>query len=169
MKFSGFTILEVTLAVFLVAVGALGSYALIQRTLYAAKFSQDKLIASYLAQEGIEVVKNVRDTNWLKGQSWDMDLSEGEFNIDYKTRDVDNSGCPAVGETLKIGTAGDDNGFYNCSSGNETKFTRKVIISDKVDLDGDTLWDKMTVTVEVKRIGFMPLIVTAQDVLYKWK
>lgn len=162
MRNDGFTILEVTLAVFLVAVGVLGSYALIQQTLYAAEFSQDKLIASYLAQEGIEIVKNIRDTNWLKGQDWDAGLSEGTFNIDYKTQDVDNSGCPAVGEPLKIGTVGDDSGFYNCSSGNDTKFTRKVIISH-------TSPDKMTVTVEVERIGFRPLTVTAQDILYKWK
>ena len=36
--------------------------------------SELQLVANNLAREGIEVVRNARDTNWLAGQAWDTGL-----------------------------------------------------------------------------------------------
>jgi len=76
----GFTILEVIVAIFVLTVAVGGSFVLIQQTLIAASLAQSKLAAHYLAQEGIEIVRNIRDTNWLKQRSdelnffWDTDI-----------------------------------------------------------------------------------------------
>ena len=64
----GFTILEIILAIFILTTAIFGSFALIQQTVAGASLNQSKLIAYYLAQEGIENVKNIRDTNWLQGE-----------------------------------------------------------------------------------------------------
>jgi prepilin-type N-terminal cleavage/methylation domain-containing protein len=84
----GFTLLEVIAAIFILTVGAGASFALIQQTLSAASLVEDRLIASYLAQEGVEVVKNIRDQTWLEKRTnltltWDEYLPEGDLEADY--------------------------------------------------------------------------------------
>ena len=80
-KKGGFTLLEVIVAIFLLTVGVGGSLVLINQTLSATQILPQKLIASYLAQEGIEIAKNVRDSNLLKihqglgGVNWDSGLT----------------------------------------------------------------------------------------------
>jgi len=70
----GFTLLEVILAITILTIAVGGSFALISQTIAAVSVIQSKLIASYLVQEGMEIVKNIRDTNWLKNQPWDQNL-----------------------------------------------------------------------------------------------
>ncbi len=85
--------LEVILAGFILTVTIFGSYSLIQQTITAAGLNQDRLIAFYLAQEGVENVRNKRDTNWLQWEDWDdipgyqsespvgfLDNSQSKFN-----------------------------------------------------------------------------------------
>ncbi len=74
MKPKGFTLIEVIVAVFLVTVGIGGVYALIQRTIAFTPVISARLTAAYLAQGGIELVRNKRDSNWLTGDPWDSNL-----------------------------------------------------------------------------------------------
>lgn len=77
MKPKGFTLIEVIVAVFLVTVGIGGVYALIQRTTAFTPVISARLTAAYLAQEGIELVRNKRDSNWLARDPWDSNLPFG--------------------------------------------------------------------------------------------
>jgi len=70
MKKNGFTILEVILAIFILTVAVFASFSLIQQTVVGVSLNQSKLIAYYLAQEGVENIRNIRDTNWLQGKDW---------------------------------------------------------------------------------------------------
>lgn len=85
----GFTLLEVIIAVSIMTTGVIGLSALIQQTMVLTSISSSRLTASYLAQEGMEIVRAVRDGNWLKqrdnpGLSWKNDLGRGTFyfNLD---------------------------------------------------------------------------------------
>lgn len=60
------TLVEVVMAIFIVAVGSAAATTLIVSALQANSFSRDNLIALNLAVEGLEAMRNVRDTNWLK-------------------------------------------------------------------------------------------------------
>src|SRR3972149_6530079 len=66
MKKDGCTLLEVVLAIFILSLSAFGGFSLIQSTVISASLSKQKLTAYYLAQESLEVVRNIRDGNWLK-------------------------------------------------------------------------------------------------------
>ena len=77
MKPKGFTLIEVIVAIFLVTVGIGGVYALIQRTTAFTPVVSARFTAAYLAQGGIEMVRNIRDTNWLSGNPWDSGLPSG--------------------------------------------------------------------------------------------
>ena len=65
-----FTILEVILAIFILTVAVFASFSLIQQTVVGVSLNQSKLIAHYLSQEGVENIRNIRDTNWLQGKDW---------------------------------------------------------------------------------------------------
>lgn len=70
-KRKGFSIGEVVIAIFVLLVGITATLTLIVRSISSSIDSRDSIVASELAQEGIELVRNVRD-NIL--------LSSGEFN-----------------------------------------------------------------------------------------
>lgn len=145
-KNTGFTLLEVIVAIFILTVGIGGSFSLIQQTISTASMIQSRLIAAYLGQEGIEIVRNIRDNNWLKQREslqspplpvWNDGMSgcQGPTNCcegDYKTK-VPPSKTPLTSlvgcdfnslNYLKI----DDDGFYSYLPGTPTKFKRKILI-----------------------------------------
>ena len=153
---NGFTLLEGIVAIFLVTVGIGGAYTLISQTISSAIISSQKLIASYLVQEGIEIVRNIRDTNWLEGNNWNDGLSSGDWEADYKTQNLTQS---YTGNFLNI----DSEGFYSYSSGSPTIFKRKISISP----EGDDIL-KVIVVVEWQERGRTHQI-RAQENLYNWR
>ena len=153
---NGFTLLEGIVAIFLVTVGIGGAYTLISQTISSAIISSQKLIASYLVQEGIEIVRNIRDTNWLEGNNWNDGLSSGDWEADYKTQNLTQS---YTGNFLNI----DSEGFYSYSSGSPTIFKRKISISP----EGDDIL-KVIVVIEWQERGRTHQI-RAQENLYNWR
>jgi len=69
-----FTLIEVVVAVFVLTIGVLAVFNVVQNITVYSRISSSRLTAVYLAQEGIELVRNQRDSNWLAGDSWDSNL-----------------------------------------------------------------------------------------------
>lgn len=85
---SGFTLVEVMAAVTILSIGLIGSLNLINYNLRNISFQKNKIIASGLVEDGMERVRNIRDTNWLNEKNeeegvdaWDKDIS-GKGAID---------------------------------------------------------------------------------------
>ena len=167
---NSFTLLEVILAITILTLAVGGSFILIQQTVGSVSQVQSRLIASYLLQEGIEIIKNIRDSNWLKGNDFDNGLDAGDREVDYNDAALTFCSFPCDYNNnlrfLKI-----DGQFYNYSEGTDTRFKRKITISDKVDLDDppDGKFDKFKVSVEVfwKDRGKIYSI-KSQEFLYNW-
>lgn len=134
-KEKAFTLLEVIVAITVLTIAVGGSFALIQQTMVAASLTQSKLVAYYLAQEGIELVRNIRDSNWLEQRAnptvlWDEGLEPGDWE-----GDLNDTGLVqpfAEGRFLNI----DSEGFYSYAAGTPTPFKRKISITE---LGSDTL------------------------------
>ncbi len=84
---NGFTLLEILVAIFVITIGLIAAVSLIQRAAILTSLSSDRLTAAYLTQEGIEIVRNQRDTNWLRRVNWKENLTSrtepgilGKFN-----------------------------------------------------------------------------------------
>lgn len=78
----GESIVEVIVAVFVVALGSGVATTLIVTALQSNSFSRDNLIGLNLAVEGIEAMRTIRDTNWLRFSSnkedcWNMMPDKG--------------------------------------------------------------------------------------------
>jgi prepilin-type N-terminal cleavage/methylation domain-containing protein len=66
MKKRGFTLIEALVAISIVALSIGGPLYAASRALVASQIARDKLIATYLAQEGVEQVRFKRDTFYLQ-------------------------------------------------------------------------------------------------------
>ena len=117
-QLKGFTIIEVLIAVAVITIGVLGILGVIYQTTSYIALSSSRLVAIYLAQEGMEIVRNIRDTNWLNNRSWDQGLNTGVWEADYN-----DSALTPFQEDRNLRTNG---GFYNYDSGQGTKFKRKI-------------------------------------------
>lgn len=82
-KKAGFSILEIVVSIFIIAMGMVGVLSLINQNIQAQYINKNRLIASQLAQEGIELVRNIRDKNWLEGSSWTDNIGPGNYILDY--------------------------------------------------------------------------------------
>lgn len=121
MKNKGFTIIEVVIAIFLITVGIGSSVALINRNNSFNQTLSSRLVAVYLSQEGIEIVRNIRDTNWLSSSGWNVGLGAGDWQADYTSVAL----SAYTGSLLNI----DASGFYGYGAGTATKYKRKITIS----------------------------------------
>ena len=151
----GFTLLEVILAIFVIMVGIAGTLGLIQQGISYTQLSSSRLTANYLAQEGIEIVRNIRDANWLKMSTWSDGIPSGDWEADYKTQNLTRS---YAGTPLNI----DSNGFYSYFSGSPTKFKRKITVAKDTDIL------KISVQVEWQERGRNNQV-TVQENLYNWR
>lgn len=153
-----FTLIEVVVAVFIVTVGVLGSFSVIQQVITYTSNSSNRLIAAYLTQEGIEIARNIRDSNWLKDESWQTGLAGCEAQngceADYNSLNL----SVYTGRYLKI-----NSGFYNYDSGTDTKYKRKITITP----DGADIL-KVLVSVEWQERGIVKRF-SAQGNLYNWR
>lgn len=69
--------LEVTVAIGIIIAGVLSTTTLIINSIKAGRVSADRLVAMNLAREGVEIVRNMRDGNWLTGDAWDDGYNDG--------------------------------------------------------------------------------------------
>jgi|GEM_PF-456260 len=141
----GFTLIEVLVAIFIITVGAGGALALIQKTLSFTSNAALQLEASYLAQEGMEIVRNIRDTNFVKihkgveGSIWTNGLEgcEAGCQADY-TQDS----LIAYEDTLLQLT----NGIYSYTVSIDSLFKRKITItmqgSDTMEAVVEIMWEE---------------------------
>lgn len=150
-----FTLIEVIIAIFILTVGTVGAFSLIQRTIALTSISSSRLTAAYLAQGGMEIVRNIRDSNYLQELSWDTGLTgcSSGCEADYN----DSALSADLGRFLKI-----DGGFYNYDIGTDTIFKRKITLIPGVDIlevSTEVSWQERGRSHQV----------TAQTKLYNWR
>ncbi|OGE88580.1 MAG: hypothetical protein A2722_03110 [Candidatus Doudnabacteria bacterium RIFCSPHIGHO2_01_FULL_50_11] len=78
---SGQTLIETIVAIGLLTTGILGGLSLAVYSLNSSDTALKQLVATGLAREGIEIVRNARDTNWKTGTLTDCsaDMGAGQF------------------------------------------------------------------------------------------
>lgn len=88
-RHDAFTLLEVLLSITFITVVFTAITGLILMTLQVNRKNVRSLQASYLAQEGIEVMRYIRDSNWLQNYSWDE--GEKQWGTNYGLDDAEES------------------------------------------------------------------------------
>lgn len=70
----GQSFIEAMVAITVIITSISSSLALIQSSITASRIGGMQVVAANLAREGLEVVRAIRDTNWLKGRSFQVGL-----------------------------------------------------------------------------------------------
>ena len=63
----GFTLIETLIAITVLLIAIVAPMSLASEGILAARLAQDQIVAFYMAQEGVEAVRNLRDENKLSG------------------------------------------------------------------------------------------------------
>jgi len=181
----GFALIEVIVAIFFISTGIIASYILITSTISSTAQASNKFTAAYLAQEGIEIVRNIRDTNWLQQQADPLNSWSEGFDTpglcDCSCDDMDYAGCVVDYKTpteenpifdkfdanhnyLNI----DSSGLYSYSPGTPTKFRRKVVVyyNDWANPDPNMLIVCVRVQWEEKGQSYYVMV---RENLYNWR
>ena len=96
----GFTLTEVMIGIAILTIAIVSASSLLVGLVNGNKVNLSTLQAYYLAQEGIEGVRNIRDSNWLHNLDWlgedsialwgealevdglyELNLADGAFNV----------------------------------------------------------------------------------------
>lgn len=75
----GFTLIETMVAVTILTIAVAGPMVTAGRAIVAAQISRDQLTASYLAQEGVEYVRAIRDDEYLATYPSNTSAAWGNF------------------------------------------------------------------------------------------
>jgi len=83
-KKSGFTLVEILIAVAVLAVTLTAMANLVIVTMKANSSNMNTLQGYYLAEQGLEAMRNVRDSNWLQNYGWNLgsELWGADFSCD---------------------------------------------------------------------------------------
>ncbi len=71
---AGQTIMEAVIAAGIIATAVSSALTLVQASINGEKESEFGIVGTNLAREGVEVVRTIRDSNWLAGRPWDDGL-----------------------------------------------------------------------------------------------
>lgn len=136
-KSEGFTLIEALVALVILSIALGPALVLSSNISSTASVIQNNLIAANLAQEAVEVVRAIRDTNWYNGLPFDTGIADGVYRI----RKFPSAALIPLGSNplLKV-----DNGLYNNTSGVDTIFRRTVTVtkinSEELRIVSDVTW-----------------------------
>jgi len=173
-------LLEMVFAIGILLIVVAAILALTTSNIVGQKESEFQIVANNLAREGIEVVRNIRDSNWLSGQPWDQGLvgnaAIAEFNPANDSWQLDFDYSP--GDELLYFSA--NNVFSHTVSGQQTIYERELNL-DNICLAAGQENIRPTCQSGEQKIGLKITSVvkwiergrnrkvTLEDLLYEWK
>ena len=99
--------MEVIVILFIVSLALVGLLSLIVQNIQSQNYNKGNLIAYQLAQEGTELVRKVRDSNWEAASSTFSNLATGRYFMDYE-----DTVPQLVSDDSEIILKKDADGFY---------------------------------------------------------
>lgn len=130
----GFTLIETLVAITILLVAVVAPISIIGNSIHQIYYAKDEMLAINLAQEGIEMVRKIRDSNMLANEvpatvtAWDSGITAGTYIVDAPTFSL--TACAACDTKIYKNASG----FYGQGTvATATQFTsRTVVITDVV-------------------------------------
>lgn len=166
-KQNGFSLIEVLVALAFLTIISLSVIQLLTRSQQAAEIAREDFVATNLAREGLELVRDVRDTNWFSTVDrslWiDQEMCNAPFTYDAASlRNHEPVGSQSQSQ-LYIQTNGE---WAHTPTGEATQYDRILTVNCS-EKDNDPAY----VTVQ-SRVTWLnrgqPHDVVLQEKLYNW-
>jgi len=145
---AGQALVEAIVALGLLMVGFMAILSLLNSSLSASTTVSNQVIATYLAAEGIEVVKNLVGANILSSRSFNEDFQQGSYEVEADQALVTPAAAPPYDKNpgLRIGGQGGQgvlsstylkfdslSNSYTYISGTPTRFKRTIQILPPIE------------------------------------
>lgn len=75
--YQGQSLIELLVAMVVIIIGLSAAAGIVFSNIRVQEISSDRLVASNLAREGVEYVKEIRDSNWLAGSAFNAGMYSG--------------------------------------------------------------------------------------------
>lgn len=165
IKKSGQILVETMVALSMSVIALLGILSLLSSSLAINRIVSDNYVATYLAAEGIEVVKNIIDTNIANDYPYNQGLT-GCDNANGCAFQYDSTEKMQSNSNTKLRF---NDGIYSYNiSGIQTRFSRKVQIYP-VTSDVGTPGLRVVSIVSWVARGGVDRDVVLEDIFYNWK
>lgn len=152
----GFTLIETLVAIGILVLAVTGAFSAAQMGITTSTYSKNQVIAFYLAQDGVEYIRNIRDNNGLQGQPWLTGISSNSSDPCYFNNicTVDPTATSPNPKILSCSNGSgpcpflkqDVSGIYGYVSGTDTIFRREVqltrINDHEVSILVSVIWRK---------------------------
>ena len=162
----GQLLIESIIAIFLVIVGMMAILGFLANALSLNRVVSDQLTATYLSEEGIEIVKNIIDSNKGNGKVWNDGLKVNAAT-DYSPQ-YDDKTLNAAGFQLGPLLYDPATGYSYKGGGEETAFKRKVTLTPIIR--GGTVNEyQVNSLVEWVSRGGGKFSVNIEDHFYDWR
>lgn len=125
-KKPAFTLVEVITVLLVISLGMVGTLSLISQNIRSQSLNEKTMIAYQLAQEGIELIRNLRDTNRNQDNDWRTGMEDdGLYFMDYSDSVPTKLTTQSQGDLLMY-----VNGMYrhNISNTQNSGFNRVISI-----------------------------------------
>jgi hypothetical protein len=155
----GQMLIEAMIALSIMLISLLGIFYLISQSLGLYRVAYESYVAANLAAEGIEVVKNIVDTNVLAGRAWNQGLArDGRYGVQYDSLSLDTD---SADRQLLYDSA---SGLYGYRQGGPTNFKRVIVIKnispDEIQVNSIVSW---------KNRGGLSLDINLEDHFFNWR
>jgi len=174
-----FTLLETLFAVFIVTTGFFSVFSVVRIGIGATTSSINRLIAVNLVQEGIEIVRNMRDSVYVADGDWNIVVDNEHLNRHNCLRVVADSikDCRIeINDYRLLDQSADaylkiDDDEYQYTLGNDSIFKRWVNLTrggglcSEISNPDDCIKIEVTVFWQEKGKNQM---VTSEDYIYSW-
>lgn len=154
----GFTLVEALVALFVLSIALVGATSVIVSQIGISRLIKESFIANGLAQEGIEVVRNMRDSEWFATDSFGNALPTGTWRVQWNSTSL----IPESGDNPPL--TKNAAGFYGYDTGSDvtaTIFRRLITINQA----GDEIKATVTVTWDSRGTGRS---LSAEEHLFNW-
>lgn len=155
---NGYSLIEVLLVTVVIMISFTAIFALSASLLKSDTETRNEILATNLAQEGMEMVKNIRDTNMLNDpDNWKDGLAEDNYYIPIIDSSLnvvlDDGGSSDLSRKYVYFNAAIGDRYFNCTSGcsgtaTQTIFQRWInitdISSDEIEVTSYVQWKSAT-------------------------
>lgn len=160
--------IETVVAIGILTVAVSAAISLASRGIASSILAREEITAFYLGIEAVEVIRNERDENVLRGRNWIQGLPGACFQsrgcaleVDGSTRRIvpcpSLSGCPFLRFDEATNT-------YNLNRGELTSFRRNIYLTETV---ANTEF-RIIVEVEWRAGPFTPPPIRIEETLMNW-
>lgn len=158
---AGFTLVETLVALSIFTFSIIGLISMTASGINNTNYAKNKVTAAWLASEGVEMVRNIRDTTVLgSATGWSeflsgpiatcMPANGSGCMIDAKNLAVSVCGGSAIGgcDPLRRTSTGSAVRYFDYSGSEVTGFTRTIVVTqlspDEIQIDSTVSWPQGT-------------------------